>query len=96
MPPAANGDPFASEYKNQIHVGYLANGGTIREAWYSAFPRPGKWNEQRVDKDDSDRNKYGDIQPWLSIGAFLNQQHFCYIRRRFAAETGAPEPRSNG
>jgi hypothetical protein len=64
--PAANGDPFASEYNNQMLVAYLANGGTIEEAWYSAFPCAGKWNEQRVDKDHSDRNKYGDIQPWLS------------------------------
>jgi hypothetical protein len=94
--PAANGDPFASEYNNQMHIAYLANDGTIQDAWYSAVPRPGKWNEQRVDKDGSDRNKCGDIQPWQSIGAFLNQQHLCYIRGRFAAESGAPEPGSNG
>jgi hypothetical protein len=87
---AANGNPFVSQYDSQLHVGYWAVDGTIRDIWTPA-PLSAPWTQQQIDQyytGPSDLTIQGDV----TIGTYLNQQHFCYIRGHFAPQSGSPEP----
>lgn len=89
--PAASGNPFVSEYNNQMHVAYLANDDTVWDAFYDASSNT--WSKQRVDKDGNNPKQLP-VMAGPSIGVYLNQQHFCYIRGRYDLEGGEPDPGS--
>src|ERR1700733_4880827 len=80
--PNAVADPFVSEYDNQLHVAYLDQNGKVSDVWLD--PNSLQWSAQTVDKDS---NPKFPVSFGPSIGTFLNQQHFCYLR-----QTPGPPP----
>jgi hypothetical protein len=72
--PAAGGDPFASVFAGQQHIGYLDASGVLYDAWHEA----GRWNLQQINGDGGrTRGSPAAGGPFIwTVGT--SQQHFTY------------------
>jgi hypothetical protein len=72
--PAAAGDPFASVFADQHHIGYLDATGVVYDSWYEA----GRWSVQQINGDGGrTRGSPAAGGPFVwTVGT--SQQHFSY------------------
>jgi hypothetical protein len=72
--PTAAGDPFASVFGDQQHVGYLDAAGVVYDSWHEG----GKWNLQQVNGEGGrTRGSLAAGGPFIwTVG--VEQQHFTY------------------
>ena len=76
--PPALGGLFVSVYNNQQHFVYLAEGGTLVDAWYGT----GGWNLQQINNGGNLLGGVTDGPPavgGLFVSVYNDQQHFAYL-----------------